>query len=188
MVAMSGGGAILSYPTALSVMMKSAGEDGRISMVTEIRNGADIGVKNFEHQNCCWRLTEKNNHRLVREKWGNMQDKERSRKATVILDFLLQEAEKGKLYTENNIASILENKKGLGAAGTIRKSIKVLQDKGYIRFISNKKAASQFNITGSSSPHGYLCVEGMKNKDSVLYLPTHYRDRHSGKGLRIKEE
>ena len=189
MNAISGGGAILSYPTALTVMGKAEVDTGHqaATLWFDIRNGPPIpSFTIIKHENA-WSSIDSNNTRLVRQKWGEMNDREQDRKRRTILEFVYNEATEGNLYTSSSLSKTLSGKFGLGSQHTIRNMISVNENKGFFRFIG-KDVTSQYGLDKPRSPIGYLCVEDMLGPDGVEYLPTHYRDPRSEQVFELKKQ
>jgi hypothetical protein len=200
MNAISGGGAILSYPTALTVMGKAAVDTGHqaATLWFDIRNGPPIPSFTIIKHDGAWSSTDSTHTRLVGQRWGELNDREQHRKRRAILEFIFEESRFGRLYTSSSLAKVLAGQFGLGGESTIRRHISMFEIKGFIRFI-NGKALKIYNLTRPRSPNGYLCVEGMardqfyndETEEMVQaqeYLPTHYRDEHSEQIFDLKEE
>lgn len=180
MAAVSGGGAILSYPSALTVLGKTEyDEQPAVACWFDLRYGAPLAQRTFYKRNDAWAEAGHQDMRLVRQRWGEINDREQARKRLAILDFIFIEAKDGRLYTVESLSAALANRHGLGSHSTIRNLINLYQSKGFIRFIDNDTAV-RHGIQRAKSPLGYLCVEGMR-RDAVdgmpeqSYLPTHYR-------------
>ncbi|OED43328.1 hypothetical protein AB833_04090, partial [Chromatiales bacterium (ex Bugula neritina AB1)] len=126
MAAISGGGAILSYPTSLSVLAKSDEGQGpsTLSMWSELRNGPSLGTHEFQRDKAGWQEVAGSNLRLVRQRWGEMNDKEQERKRRTILEFIFNEASEGRLYTSSSLSKKLSGKYGLGSEATIRRHLR----------------------------------------------------------------
>ena len=199
MAAMSGGGAILSYPTALTVLGKSGTEeDPSITAWFDIRNGPPIPMMTIGKSHGQWVDLGSPDIRLVRQSWGELNDREQNRKRRSTLEFIFEEARWSRLYTASSLSKVLAGRYGLGSEATIRRNIAVCELKGFIRFI-NGEAIQQYGLTRPRSPIGYLCVEGMAREKTVdentgeiiptlEYLPTHYRDDQSEQVFELKKE
>ena len=193
MAAISGGGAMLSYPSALMVMNRAEHEEQPgVTCWFDLRYGPAIPTSTFVRDGSGWKETGRHDMRLVRQHWGEMNDKEQARKRLAILEFIYDEARQGKLYTAESLSLALAGRMGLGSHYTIRNLIRLYESKGFIRFIDNRKAV-EYALAKSSSPLGYLCVEGMRRESGddapeVPYLPTHYRCPRSGQVFDLAPE
>jgi hypothetical protein len=188
LAAISGGGALLSYPTAISVLGRSSEEDNDpLSLWTELRNGPALGVRQLIKKDGVWCEINQRDMRLVRERWGARNDREQDRKREKILEFIYAEGLEGRVYTSASLGGELAQKFDLGGEQSIRKYITVCEIKGFIRRFNNA-AAKTYGLPAAKSPHGYLCVEGMHKAEDICsktgeimpaidYLPTHYRHR-----------
>lgn len=193
MAAISGGGAMLSYPSALMVMNRAEHEEQPgVTCWFDLRYGPAIPTSTFIRDGGGWKQTGQHDMRLVRQRWGEMNDKEQARKRLAILEFIYAEAKQGKLYTAESLSLALAGRMGLGSHYTIRNLIRLYESKGFIRFIDNRKAV-EYALAKSSSPLGYLCVEGMRRESGddapeLPYLPTHYRCPRSGQVFDLAPE
>jgi hypothetical protein len=188
MASVSGGGAILSYPSALSVLGRmTEAADAPLTFWSELRNGPSLGSRQILKTKGLWTEVSQRDMRLVRQQWGDQNDREQVRKRLKILDFIFQEASQGKVYTAASLAHTLSLKHKLGSEHTIRKHITTYEIKGFIRRFDNK-AAVHYGLQRARNPIGYVCVEGMGRAETVdkktgeilpavAYLPTHYRHR-----------
>jgi hypothetical protein len=138
------------------------------------------------------------NERLVRAEVGARYDAERVRKQDVIIDILLEEAAKGRLYTINQFAEAFENEAGLGGKDGIRERISVQATKGFIKFVRD---GAPYGLKPSRSRFGFLCVEGMifpvdgedvdlitgeVSSGTIAVLPTHYKSPQTGALLEVE--
>lgn len=193
MASISGGGAILSYPSALTVMSKAEHEEGHaVSCCFDLRYGPPMEPRTFLRGEDGWTETGAHDMRLVRRQWGEMNDREQARRRYVILNFLYDEALEERLYNAESLSNTLAGRMGLGSTKTIRALIKQYETKGFIRFISNARAV-EYGLAMTRSRHGYLCVEGMhraaqEEKPEQPYFPSHYRCPHSDNIYPLKEE
>lgn len=193
MAAISGGGAMLSYPSALMVMNRAEHEEqSGVTCWFDLRYGPSIPTSTFIRDGDGWKEIGQHDMRLVRQRWGEMNDKEQSRKRVAILDFIFTEAKEGRLYTVESLSAALASRQGLGSHSTVRNLINLYQSKGFIRFIDNDTAARQ-GAQRARSPLGYLCVEGMRrdaagDAPEQLYLPTHYRCPQSDQVFALNAE
>lgn len=191
MTAISGGGAMLSYPSSLAVLGKHSDEEAHhtVTCWTDIRNGPPLGTRQFAKTEKGWSEAGEYSMRLIKQQWGELNDREQNRKRRAILEFIFNEASQGRLYTSSSLAKKLSGTQGLGSEPTIRRLISLYETTGHIRFISNEQVAN-YGLPKARSPLGYVCVEGMTrmaiydedNKETIAaieYLPTHYRDPHS---------
>ena len=193
MAAISGGGAILSYPSALTVMSKIEHEETHaVSCCFDLRYGPALPIATFLRDETGWHETGRHDMRIVRQCWGEMNDREQARKRLAILEFIYEEAREGRLYNAESLCDTLAGSKGLGSGKTIRALVKQYETQGFLRFIGNTRAA-EYGLPMTRSRHGYLCVEGMKcdaagDEPALPYLPTHYRCPHSGQVFELKKE
>lgn len=198
MAAVSGGGAILSYPTSLSVLGRSCEDEGSpLILWSELRNGPALGHRLLSKRGGLWCEMNQVNMRLVREQWGDKNDREQVRKRIRILEFIFNEAAEGQVYTAASLADKLSQKYKLGGAHSIRKYITTYEIKGFIRRFNNK-AAVKYGLVRARTAIGYLCVEGMGRPEShdeetgeviqgIPFLPTHYR-HHSDTILPLNKD
>jgi len=193
MAAISGGGAMLSYPSALTVMSRAEYDDKPgVTCWFDLRYGPAIPVSTFIRGGNVWQEIARHDMRLVRQRWGEMNDKEQARKRLAILTFLYEEALEGRLYNAESLSDTLAGRMGLGSGKTIRAFIRQYETKGFIRFIGNQHTA-EYGLPKTRSKYGYLCVEGMKREATEEaperpYLPTHFRCPHSGQVFDLKPE
>lgn len=193
MAAISGGGAMLSYPSALMVMNRTEHEEQPgVTCWFDLRYGPAIPTSTFIRDGGGWKQTSQHDMRLVRQRWGEMNDKEQARKRLAILTFLYEEALEGRLYNAESLSDTLAGRMGLGSGKTIRAFIRQYETKGFIRFIGNQHTA-EYGLPKTRSKYGYLCVEGMKREATEEapeqpYLPTHFRCPHSGQVFDLKPE
>lgn len=193
MAAISGGGAMLSYPSALMVMNRAEHEEqSGVTCWFDLRYGPGIPTTTFIRDGDGWKEIGQHDMRLVRQRWGEMNDKEQARKRVAILDFIFVEAKEGRLYTVESLSAALASRQGLGSHSTVRNLINLYQSKGFIRFIDNDTAVCH-GVQRARSPLGYLCVEGMRREAAggapeQLYLPTHYRCPQSDQVFTLNAE
>lgn len=193
MAAISGGGAMLSYPSALTVMSRAEHDDKPgVTCWFDLRYGPAVPVSTFIREGNVWQEIARRDMRLVRQRWGEMNDKEQARKRLAILTFLYEEALEGRLYNAESLSDTLAGRMGLGSGKTIRAFIRQYETKGFIRFIGNGHAA-EYELPKTRSKYGYLCVEGMKREATEEaperpYLPTHFRCPHSGQVFELQPE
>lgn len=193
MAAISGGGAMLSYPSALMVMNRAEHEERPgVTCWFDLRYGPPLPTSTFVRDGSGWQETARHDMRLVRQQWGQRNDEEQSRRRYNILTFLYEEALEGRLYNAESLSDTLAGRMGLGSGKTIRGLVRQYETKGFIRFIGNNHAA-KYGLPKTRSKYGYLCVEGMKHEAAgdapeSPYLPTHYRCPHSSQIFELKEE
>ena len=189
MAAISGGGAMLSYPSSLTVMGKAKHDDHHgITCWFDLRYGAPMPTCSFIKKDGVWQQFDQHDIRLIRQQWGQRNDEEQSRRRYNILTFLYEEALCGRLYNAESLSDTLAGRMGLGAGKTIRALIRQYETQGYIRLISNDHAP-QYDLPKTRSKYGYLCVEGMHHESGdVHYLPTHYRCARSGQVFALGDD
>ena len=125
-------------------------------------------------------------NRLIKQTYGNMLDAERDRQNQIILQFILDEARHGRLYTNKTFSEIFEGKKGLMGINSILKRLSVLATKGYIKFIKNPSA---LRLPKAQSTCSFLCVQGMVFVDDKgikhQVFSSHYKCSGTGAELPI---
>ena len=157
-MALSGASALRSFYTSGIIMFRPDEERPERRLEIELRNGPALEPMAIDKRDGSWIEVNANQERLVRGDLGARLDAERHRKRDLIVQLLLQEAEKGQLYTSKQFAEAHENKAGLGGQSTIRERIGVLATKGHIKFLRD---ARPFGLTTTTSKLGYLVVEHM---------------------------
>ncbi len=185
--AFSGAGSLRSFYSSGLILHRPDEFDPRINLYFELRNGSSIPRKIVEKEDNKWVELNPFSERLINREYGEKLDAERDRKADVILDLLIEESLKGKLYTAVQFAEKFENNTSLGASKTIRDRIAVLSTKGYIKFVKN---ANQYGFSSERSRYGLLCTENMQFTSSegqlMNILPTHYKCSSTGAVLPVE--
>lgn len=194
-LSLSGAGALRGYYTTGMLLYKPEESESARRLTFELRNGPGIPTKTLTKKSGRWTELEHESERLVNQSQGERLDAERRRKHDVILDLLIEEAERGCVYTARQFGEHFEGKGGLGAERTIRDRISVLTTKGYIKFVRD---AERYGLPKAArSKYGYLCVEGMTvpyvkqpatNDETMMVLvkPTHYKCAFSGAVLPVE--
>lgn len=157
-LALSGASALRGFYTSGLILHRPDEERPERRLEIELRNGPALPSKLIDKRAGCWVELDPSGERIVRRDFGEKLDAERMRKRDVILQLLLDEAGRGKLYTALQFAESYENQAGLGGKDTIRDRISVLATKGDIKFVRDGRP---FGLPRSTSKFGYLCVEGM---------------------------
>ena len=157
-LALSGASALRGFYTSGLILHRPDEDNPERKLEIELRNGPGLAAKLIDKIKGEWRELNPLNERLVRAETGKKQDAERDRKQEVIVQLLVDEAAKGKLYTGLQFAETFENKAGLGASTSIRDRIGVLATKGIIKFVRD---GAPFGLPTTRSKFGYLCVEDM---------------------------
>jgi len=157
-LALSGASALRGFYTSGLILHRPDEERPERRLEIELRNGPALPAKLIDKRDGGWVELDPSGERIVRRDFGEKLDAERLRKRDVILQLLLDEAARGKLYTALSFAESYENQAGLGGKDTIRDRIGVLATKGDIKFVRD---GSPFGLPRSTSRFGYLCVEGM---------------------------
>ena len=157
-LALSGASALRGFYTSGLMLHRPDEERSERRLEIELRNGPALRSKLIDKQAGRWVELDPSGERIVRRDFGEKLDAERMRKRDVILQLLLDEAARGKLYTALQFAENFENRAGLGGKDTIRDRISVLATKGDIKFVRDGR---HFGLARSTSKFGYLCVERM---------------------------
>ena len=157
-LALSGASALRGFYTSGLILHRPDEERPERRLEIELRNGPAPPAKLIDKRDGGWVELDPSGERIVRRDFGEKLDAERLRKRDVILQLLLDEAARGKLYTALSFAESYENRAGLGGKDTIRDRIGVLATKGEIKFVRD---GHPFGLPRSTSRFGYLCVEGM---------------------------
>src|SRR5690606_28213557 len=113
-LALSGASALRGYYTTGLILHRPDEDSTARRLEIELRNGPALPAKLVDKVNGRWVELNPMNERLVRAEVGARYDAERVRKQDVIIDILLEEAAKGRLYTINQFAEAFENEAGLG--------------------------------------------------------------------------
>ncbi len=193
--ALSGAGSLRSFYTTGMLLFKPDEKQDLRKIMFELRNGKSIPTKLVDKLNGRWQEIELNSERIVRKDYGEKLDAERNRCQDVILQILLNEARKGKLYTSNQFGQAFDGQAGLGGEKTIRNRLDVLTTKGFIKFNRDKELT-----IGIKSKYGVMCVEDMetpagKTIDSATgeiipvmqrVLPTHFKESQTGAILPVE--
>src|SRR5690606_31772370 len=113
-LALSGASALRGFYTSGLILHRPEEDSSQRRLEIELRNGPALPAKLVDKVNGRWVELNPMNERLVRAEGGVRYDAERVRKQDVIIDILLEEAAKGRLYTINQFAEAFENEAGLG--------------------------------------------------------------------------
>jgi len=180
--ALSGASCLRGYYSTGMLLYSPDEEKSLRRLVFELRYGMPMEAKYIDKIGGQWCEMDVSHERTVRQDFWQRCDGERQRVKDLILQLILTEASKGKLYSPGKFSNIFDSKCGLGAESSIYRRIDVLADKGFIRFNKN-----QPNIKGKA---GVMCVEGMmipSDREEVdpetgeifhpliPFLPTHYK-------------
>jgi hypothetical protein len=197
-LALSGASALRGFYTTGLILHRPDEDSSQRRLEIELRNGPALPAKLVDKVNGRWVELNPMNERLVRAEVGARYDAERVRKQDVIIDILLQEAAKGRLYTINQFAEAFENEAGLGGKDGIRERISVQATKGFIKFVRD---GAPYGLKPSRSRFGFLCVEGMifpvdgedvdlitgeVSSGTITVLPTHYKSPQTGALLEVE--
>ena len=193
--ALSGAGSLRSFYTTGMLLFKPDEKQDLRKIMFELRNGKSIPTKLVDKLNGRWQEIELNSERIVRKDYGEKLDAERNRCQDVILQILLNEARKGKLYTPTQFGQAFDGKVGLGGERTVRRRLDVLATKGFIKFNKDKELT-----IGIKSKYGVMCVEDMEvlaGQEIDLetgevtplirrVLPTHFKESQTGAILPVE--
>lgn len=172
---LSGASSLRGYYTAGIILYRPDDNKSERVVTYELRNGPRVADKFIDKLDGRWCELDKESSRLVAQHYGAKLDAERFRKRDVIIDILMEEANKGNTYEVTQFCEKFEGKEGLGASTSIRNRINVLLTTGYIKYCKS-------NTTKAKS-HGILVTEGMilheGGVDKIL-LPTHYKSPSTG--------
>ncbi len=189
-LALSGASALRGIYTACCIMYRPDEHSPNIHLVFELRNGPSIPKKLIRKDSKgLWIEESILNDRIVNQKHSEKLDAERNRKRQVILTLIVEEAEKGRMYTANQFAEAFENTNGLGSKSSINERLSVHATKGHIRFV--KTNTKTYKLQGvQTSKFGYMCIEKMKLggkefSNPVEVLPTHYKCPESGAAIKV---
>jgi hypothetical protein len=197
-LALSGASALRGFYTTGLILHRPDEDSSQRRLEIELRNGPALPAKLVDKVNGRWVELNPMNERLVRAEVGARYDAERVRKQDVIIDILLEEAAKGRLYTINQFAEAFENEAGLGGKDGIRERISVQATKGFIKFVRD---GAPYGLKPSRSRFGFLCVEGMifpvdgedvdlitgeVSSGTIAVLPTHYKSPQTGALLEVE--
>lgn len=179
-LAVSGAGSLRSYYSTGILLFREDELKSERLLIFELRNGPAIDNKLVDKKDGVWVEMDIASQRVANAKYGGKLDAERDRKNDRILFVLGKEAKSGELYTSESFSRAFENKEGLGGFYSIKDRVKVLSQKGYIKYVEQ---LPDLGIGKSRSRNGYLVVQHMKMKHEdrfVEILPTHYRgaDNH----------
>jgi hypothetical protein len=199
-LALSGASALRGFYTSGLILHRPDEDASERKLEIELRNGPALPSKLIDKVRGQWVEINPMNERLVRAEAGAKHDAERERKGEVIVTILLDEAEKGRMYTMTQFAEAFENKAGLSGAAGIRDRLNVLTTKGIVKFVKGD-AAGDLGLASDRSKYGYLCVEGMvlgtdaETVDAdtgeifpqtVRTLPSHYKCPQTGAVLPVE--
>ncbi len=179
--ALSGAGSLRSYYSTGILLFREDELKSERMLIFELRNGPAIDNKLVDKVDGQWVELDMAVQRLANAKYGGKLDAERDRKNDRVLFMLAKESKAGELYTADAFCRAFENKEGLGGFYSIKERVKVLLQKGYIKYV---KELPDLGIGKSKSTNGYLVVQHMRypHEDQMVeILPTHYRgaDNHT---------
>ena len=199
-LALSGASALRGFYTSGLILHRPDEDASERKLEIELRNGPALPSKLIDKVRGQWVEINPMNERLVRAEAGAKHDAERERKGEVIVTILLDEAEKGRMYTMTQFAEAFENKAGLSGAAGIRDRLNVLTTKGIVKFVKGD-AAGDLGLPSDRSKYGYLCVEGMALgtgaetvdadtgeifPQTIRTLPSHYKCPQTGAVLPVE--
>jgi len=199
-LALSGASALRGFYTSGLILHRPDEDASERKLEIELRNGPALPTKLIDKVRGQWVEINPMNERLVRAEAGAKHDAERERKGDVIVTILMDEAEKGRMYTMTQFAEAFENKAGLSGAAGIRDRLNVLTTKGIVKFVKGH-AAADLGLASDRSKYGYLCVEGMvlgtgaETVDAdtgevfpqtIRTLPSHYKCPQTGAVLPVE--
>lgn len=199
-LALSGASALRGFYTSGLILHRPDEDASERKLEIELRNGPALPSKLIDKVRGQWVEINPMNERLVRAEAGAKHDAERERKGEVIVTILLDEADKGRMYTMTQFAEAFENKAGLSGAAGIRDRLNVLTTKGIVKFVKGH-AAADLGLLSDRSKYGYLCVEGMALgtgaetvdvdtgevfPQTIRTLPSHYKCPQTGAVLPVE--
>ena len=199
-LALSGASALRGFYTSGLILHRPDEDAPERKLEIELRNGPALPSKLIDKVRGQWVEINPMNERLVRAEAGAKHDAERERKGEVIVTILLDEAEKGRMYTMTQFAEAFENQAGLSGAAGIRDRLNVLTTKGIVKFVKGD-AAADLGLLSDRSKYGYLCVEGMALgtdaetvdvdtgeifPQTIRTLPSHYKCPQTGAVLPVE--
>lgn len=199
-LALSGASALRGFYTSGLILHRPDEDAPERKLEIELRNGPALPSKLIDKVRGQWVEINPMNERLVRAEAGAKHDAERERKGEVIVTILLDEADKGRMYTMTQFAEAFENKAGLSGAAGIRDRLNVLTTKGIVKFVKGD-AAGDLGLPSDRSKYGYLCVEGMALgtgaetvdvdtgeifPQTIRTLPSHYKCPQTGAVLPVE--
>jgi hypothetical protein len=171
-MALSGASALRSFYTSGMIMFRPDEERPERRLEIELRNGPALGGMLIDKRGGRWIELDPNAERLTRKEIGSKLDAERNRRQDIILSWLAEEAEQGRLYSTSAFAARFENSHGLGGKDTIRDRISVLATKGHIKF---RRDVTDLGLPYTRSKNGYLVV-----KDMLLRVDGEHVDPDTG--------
>jgi AAA domain len=197
--ALSGASALRGFYTSGIVIHRPDEARPERVMEFELRNGPPIARKVVDKLSGRWMEISLRSERIAGQTMGGKNDAERLRKREVIVQLLADEACDGRVYTAAGFARKFENQAGLGGESSIRRRIGALTTQGVIKAFRNPK---DYGLLTPTSPHGYLCVEGMTlgrdeetadpetgevtRTEALRVVPTHFECPHSGAWLPVE--
>lgn len=175
-LALSGAGSLRSYYSTGILLFREDELRSERMLLFELRNGPPIDNKLVDKKDDKWVELDVGSVRLANKNYGSKLDAERDRKNDRVLFLLSKESKDGTLYTADAFCRAFENEEDLGGYYSIKERVKVLQQKGYIKFAQNLH--EELGVPRPKSKHGYMVVQNMRFKvDDELHkvIPTHYR-------------
>ena len=191
--ALSGAASLRSFYTTGMLLFRADEKQSTRQIIFELRNGKSIATKLVDKPDGRWQEMELPSERIVRKDYGEKQDAERKRCHDVILQLILDEAAKGKLYTPAQFRQAFDGQAGLGGERTINNRLNVLATKGFIKF-----NLEEYKVIGSK--YGVMCVEAMvipageeinpETGETIAIikrlLPTHFKESQTGAILPVE--
>ena len=174
-LAVSGAGSLRSYYSTGILLFREDELNSERMLIFELRNGPAIDNKLVDKKDGVWVEMDISVQRLANAKHGGKLDAERDRKNDRVLFLIAKSAKEGNLYTADAFCRDYENKEGLGGFYSIKDRVKVLTQKGFIKYVEK---IPDLGIGKSKSTNGYLVTQHMKMRHGdewVEILPTHYR-------------
>ncbi len=191
--ALSGAASLRSFYTTGMLLFRADEKQSTRQIIFELRNGKSIATKLVDKPDGRWQEMELPSERIVRKDYGEKQDAERKRCHDVILQLILDEAAKGKLYTPAQFRQAFDGQAGLGGERTINNRLNVLATKGFIKF-----NLEEYKVVGSK--YGVMCVEAMvipageetnpETGETIAIIkrlsPTHFKESQTGAILPVE--
>lgn len=191
MQAWAGAGTLHGRCSTAMLMCRPDKQKPQLKVIFELRDGEPIASKLVQKINNSWVEVQPEIALMA-------SDTEHERTRDTILQIIRDEAEKGNVYTMNQLCEVLSHRNAeLGVPETIRRKLNTLTTNGYIKFFYD---GPRYGLSRPiRTKYGYLCVENMKLSITITneqtgettpeihaVEPSHFKCRKSGEILPVE--